>query len=204
IMSSIFVSFFILFILIACRQGKNINTAEDDDETLNIEDVEIPSEIFTSENQDNEITEEEIKLSIKTYLDSHDELDKASYPFQEMIYEEKELNKSQLEKLSKITELTKENDENFSNYISNNTLPKDYQETSEKISQYITSYNEIVYELDEMFDDVMEDANKGKLPKINLKSIMSKTDVVKGREQKKIEEFLDKKNIKTKAFGQEH
>ena len=121
-----------------------------------------------------------------------------------MIYEEKELNKSQLEKLSKITELTKENDENFSNYISNNTLPKDYQETSEKISHYITSYNEIVYELDEMFDDVMEDANKGKLPKINLKSIMSKTDVVKGREQKKIEEFLDKKNIKTKAFGQEH
>ena len=33
---------------------------------------------------------------------------------------------------------------------------------------------------------------------------MNKSDVVNGREQKKIEEFLDKKNIKTKAFGREH
>src|SRR5699024_3869039 len=134
-MRRIFVSFFILFILSACWQGKNINTAEDDDEILNIEDVEIPSEIFTSENQDNEITEEEIKLSIKTYLDSHDELDKASYPFQEMIYEEKELNKSQLEKLSKITELTKENDENFSNYISNNIYNNEHK--NNKIKEII-------------------------------------------------------------------
>lgn len=31
-----------------------------------------------------------------------------------------------------------------------------------------------------------------------------KWGVVNGREQKKIEEFLNKENIKTKAFGREH
>ena len=145
-----------------------------------------------------------MKLSIKTYLDSHEELNKASYPFQEIIDEEKELNKNELEKLDRIIKLTKENDENFSNYILNNTLPEGYQEESERISQYITAYNEILYELDEILSNFTDDVNKGDFPKINIESIMNKSDVVNGREQKKIEEFLDKKNIKTKAFGREH
>ncbi|WP_373894727.1 NDxxF motif lipoprotein [Virgibacillus natechei] len=145
-----------------------------------------------------------MKLSIKTYLDSHNELDEASYPFQDAMYEEKELNKNELEKLAKITELTKENDENFSYYISNNTLPEGYQGESERISEYITVYNALLYEVDEVFNNIMDDANKGEIPEINIASIMNKADVVNGREQKKIEEFLDKKNIKTKAFGREH
>jgi Prokaryotic membrane lipoprotein lipid attachment site len=201
-MRRIFVIFLILFILSACSQGENIDATED--EIPFTQNVEIPSIIFTSEKQNSVIDEEEIKLSIKTYLDSHDELDNASYPFQENIYEGKELNKNELEKLAKITKLTKENDENFSNYILNNTLPEDYQEESERISQYITAYNEILYELDEILSNFTDDVNKGVIPKINIESIMNKSDVVNGREQKKIEEFLDKKNIKTKAFGREH
>ncbi|MEH7239579.1 NDxxF motif lipoprotein [Bacillus sp. JJ1562] len=121
-----------------------------------------------------------------------------------MIYEEKELNKDELEKLAKIIKLTKENDENFSNYILNNTLPEGYREESERISQYITNYNEILYELDEILSNFTDDVNKGEFPKIKIGSIMKKIDVVNGREQKKIEEFLDKKNIKTKAFGREY
>ncbi|QKY71186.1 NDxxF motif lipoprotein [Lentibacillus sp. CBA3610] len=201
-MRRIFVGFLIIFILSACSQGKDFDTTEEeDDEIIDTEDVEVPGEIFTSEKQNYEIDEEEMKLSIKTYLDSHNELDEASYPFQDAMYEEKELNKNEFEKLARITELTKENDVNFSNYISNNTLPEGYQGESERISQYITAYNALLYEVDEMFNNLMDDANKGEVPKINIKSIMSKTDVVNGREQNKIEAFLDKKNIKTKAFG---
>ena len=166
IMRKIFYSFLILFILSACSQGENIDTTEE--EILPTQNVEIPNIIFTSEKQNSVIDEEEIKLSIKTYLDSHDELDNASYPFQEIIDEEKELSKNELEKLDKITKLTKENDENFSNYILNNTLPEGYQEESERISQYITAYNEILYELDEILSNFTDDVNKGVFPKKTL------------------------------------
>ncbi|MGX2959654.1 NDxxF motif lipoprotein [Peribacillus sp. JNUCC 23] len=201
-MRKLFFSFLILFILSACSQGENIDATED--EIPSTQTVEIPGKIFTSEKQNSVIDEEEMKLSIKTYLDSHDELDNASYPFQEIIDEEKELNKNELEKLAQITKLTKENDENFSNYILNNTLPEGYQEESERISQYIIAYNELLSELDEILSNFTDDINKEIFSKINIESIMNKSDVVNGREQKKIEEFLDKKNIKTKAFGRDH
>ena len=194
-------SCFVLFLLSGCSQGGNFNST---DEIPSTEAVVIPSKIFTSEKQNSVIDEEEMKLSIKTYLDSHDQLDKASYPFLVIMGEEEELTKDELEKLSKITKLMKENDENFSNYVLNNTLPEGYQEESERISQYITVYNELLVELDETFSNFTDDINKGRIPKINVGSIINKSNVVNGREQKKIEDFLDKKNIKTKAFGREH
>ncbi|HAM80198.1 NDxxF motif lipoprotein [Ornithinibacillus bavariensis] len=200
----LFISFLIVFILSACSHEENIHDSDDaENDILSTEDVKVPSGIFTSEKQNSVIDEEEIRLSIKTYLDSHEELDQASIPFQEIIYEGKELNKNELEKLAKITKLTIENDENFANYIINNTLPDDYKEESERISNYITAYNDILYELGDILTDVTDSATKGEIPKINIGSIMNKMEVVNGREQKKIEEFLDKKNIKTKAFGRE-
>lgn len=195
-------SFLIVFIFSACSHEDYRDDTKND--TPSTEEVKIPSVIFTSEKQNSVINEEEIRLSIKTYLDSHDELNSASFPFQEVIYEGKELNENELEKLAKITELTKENDENFSNYILNNTLPEDYLEEAKRISQYITVYNEVIYELGEALNNFTDDANKGKIPKLNLGSILSKADVVNGREQRKIEEFLDEKNIETKAFGREY
>ena len=194
-------SFIVLFLLSGCSEGGIFNAT---DEIPSTEAVVIPSKIFTSEKQNSVIDEEEMKLSIKTYLDSHDELDQASYPFLVIMDEDVELTKDELEKLSEITKLIKENDENFSNYILNNTLPEGYQEETVRISQYITVYNELLMELNETFNKSMNDINKGSIPKINIGSIINKSNVVNGREQKKIEEFLDKKNIKTKAFGREH
>lgn len=197
IMKKVFLSFLILFTLSACAQGDNIEAIED--ELLSIQDVKIPDVIFTSEKQDNVIDEEEMKLSIKTYLDSSEELSIASEPFQEAIYDEVELTIEELEKLEKLNKFTKENDVNFSNYILNNTLPEGYEEDSKRISRYITAVNEVLDEIGEMFDDVMNDAHEGVLP--NLKSLTSNIGEATGKEQKKIEDFLDKKNIKTKAFG---
>ncbi|WP_103656290.1 NDxxF motif lipoprotein, partial [Bacillus thuringiensis] len=87
------------------------------DEMPPMQNVEIPSNIFTSEKQNRIIDEEEIKSSIKTYLDSYEELSNASEPFQEIIDEEKKLQGNELEKLGQIYKLLKENDKNFSNYI---------------------------------------------------------------------------------------
>lgn len=197
-------SLLIIFILSACSQGENIDTTEDGDEVLSIQNLEIPDVIFTSELQKSVIDEEEIKLSIKVYLDSFEELLNASEPFQDYIYEEEELTIEELEKLDEINKLTKENDDNFSNYILNNTLPEGYQEETKRISRYITAVNETLYEIGEMLDNLTDAASKEVLPKVNIKSIIDKSNGVNGREQKKIEDFLDKKNIKTKAFGRDH
>ena len=185
IMRKLFFSFFILFTLSACSQRENVEVIEDEeeDEVVSIQDVKIPDVIFTSEKQNSVIDEEEMKVSIKTYLDSFEELSNASEPFEDYINEE-ELTMEEREKLDKINKLAKENDENFSNYISNNTLPEGYQEESERISQYITSVNEL-------------------LAKVNIISIIDKGKVVNGKEQKKIEDFLDRKKIDTKAFGRQ-
>lgn len=201
-MKKILFSLLILFILSACSQKEEIDTDTTEDEVLlSTQDVKIPSAIFTSEKQNSVIDEKEMKLSIKTYLDSYEELSNASEPFQEIIYEDKELDKEELEKFDKITKLTKENDKNFSNYILNNTLPEGYQKESERISQYITTVNETLDEIDETVSNSMDDADKGDIPKVNIKSIFDKIGVVNGKEQKKIEDFLDKKKIDTKAFG---
>ncbi|MEM5594708.1 NDxxF motif lipoprotein [Niallia circulans] len=188
-----------LFILSACSNEENIGTSEN--QIPDTKNVEIPSIIFSSDKQNSVIDEKEMKSSIKTYLDTYEALQLASYPFEEMIDEEKELTKSELEKLDQIYRLTKENDENFSNYISQNTLPEGYLEESERISRYITGVNEIIYEIDTMLNQLTDDIEKEVIPTVNFDLINKKSDVVNGREQKKIEEFLERENIDTKAFG---
>ncbi len=196
-MRKIFYSIFIIFVLSACSGEENIDAPED--ETPLTTNIEIPDTIFTSEKNNSTIDEEEMKLSIKTYLDSSEELDHAIDPFEEILDADGELNKSELEKFNRINKLIKENDENFSNYILNNTLPEGYREESERISRYITASNEYIQELSQMLDNVSE----GNFSEIDVGSLIDKSGVVNGKEQKKIEDFLDKKKIQTKAFGRE-
>ena len=198
IIRKIFYSFLILCLLSACsHEGVTEIDITEDDEVLSIQDVKIPSAIFTSHKQNSVIDEEEMRLSIKTYLDSHDELLNASEPFQDAIDEEKELTKEEREKLDKINKLIKENDENFSDYILNNTLPEGYLEESKRSSRYIVTVNETLDELNKMLDD------NGDFPEINVGAIIKNSKIANGKEQKKIEDFLDEKKIDTKAFGRE-
>lgn len=201
IMRWIFYCFLIIVILCGCSQKEPIVDMED--EILSTQDVEIPDNIFTSEKQNKNIDEEEVNLSIKTYLDSYEELTNASSPFLDVLYEGEDLSENELKKFEKISKLTKENDENFLNFILKNTLPEGYQTETKRISQYITSSNEILYGLDDMLSNITEDLNEGIIPEINLGSIISNTEAVNGREQKKMEDFLDAKDISTKAFGRD-
>ncbi|MEK4299015.1 NDxxF motif lipoprotein [Oceanobacillus sp. FSL W8-0428] len=141
-----------------------------------------------------------MKQSIKTYLDISEELENASYPFEELIDDDQELNEIELEKFNKINSLIKENDDNFSNYILHNTLPEGYQEESERISQYITASHQYLYKLDEALNDLTDNISEGNFSDIDMESIIDESGTVNGREQKKIEEFLNRENIHTKAF----
>ncbi|YCA46331.1 NDxxF motif lipoprotein (plasmid) [Bacillus sp. JZ8] len=198
-MKKICFSLFILFILSACSSKESIEkTPKDTDEdTPQIEEIELPSSIFSSKKNNTLIDEEEMKQSIKVYLDSSEDLFNAGYQFEEMIESDQKLNEKELEKFEHMKKLIKENDHNFSNYISNNTLPEGYKKDSKRISQYITTSNQLLEELDQAINDISE----GDFSEVNIGSVINGSTSANGREQKKIEDFLDEKNIDTKAFG---
>lgn len=202
-MKKIIFSLFVLIVLGACSSTEYVTIDDIEYEIIPIEDVHVPSVIFTSNKTDSSIDEEEMKQSIQTYLDSHDDLNRAYFSFSEAIYEGRELNPEEEEKFAEIIKLTIENDENFFNYMKHNTLPDGYQKEVERISRYISTYNEVLYEVEEKVNQIYAKLNNGEIPSLNFGSIMEKADVVNGREQKKIEVFLDKKGIETKAFGRE-
>lgn len=199
-MKKVFLFLFIAIALTACSQQENEDMMENNEEgLLSMAEVKIPEAIFTSEKLQEVIDEEELKSAIKLYLDSSEELMVASEPFLEAMYEEQELNTEELEKVNTIYALMKENDENYFNFILNNTLPEEYQEPSVRISRFITSANALLFET----NSIVNTANDGSIPKTDMKSMLGNMGAVSGKEQKKIEDFLDRHDIKTKAFGRE-
>ncbi|MCA4156411.1 NDxxF motif lipoprotein [Priestia megaterium] len=156
---------------------------------------------FSSSKNNAVIDEKEIKESIKTYLDANKDLLNTSDQFEEMMDSDQQLTKAEAKKFEQLNDLVKENDRNFSTYISHNTLPEGYKKESERISRFITGSNQILDELDQAIDDMVERMSEGDFPETEIESLMNKNEGVNGREQKKIENFLDDKNIDTKAFG---
>ncbi len=165
------------------------------------EKVVLPTSIFSSSKNNAVIDEKEMKESIKTYLNTNEDLSNISDQFEEMTDSDQQLPKAEAKKLEQLNDLVKENDRNFSIYISHNTLPEGYKKESERISRFIMGSNQILDELDQASDDMVEHMSEGDFSETEIESLMNRNEGVNGREQKKIENFLDAKNIDTKAFG---
>ncbi|MFD9365306.1 NDxxF motif lipoprotein [Priestia megaterium] len=182
-----------IFLLGACSYQESTKEAS--------EEIVLPTSTFSSSKNNAVIDEKEIKESIKTYLDANEDLLNTSDQFEEMMDSDQQLTKAEAKKLEQLNDLVKENDRNFSTYISHNTLPEGYKKESERISRFITGSNQILDELDQAIDDMVERMSEGDFSETEIESLMNKNEGVNGREQKKIEHFLDDKNIDTKAFG---
>jgi RNA processing factor Prp31 len=186
-------SLMIIFLLGACSYQESTKEAS--------EEIVLPTSTFSSSKNNAVIDEKEIKESIKTYLDANEDLLNTSDQFEEMMDSDQQLTKAEAKKLEQLNDLVKENDRNFSTYISHNTLPEGYKKESERISRFIMGSNQILDELDQAIDDMVEHISEGDFSETEIESLMNKNEGVNGREQKKIENFLDDKNIDTKAFG---
>jgi len=165
------------------------------------EEIVLPTSIFSSSKNNAVIDEKEMKESIKTYLNTNEDLSNISDQFEEMTDSDQQLPKAEAKKLEQLNDLVKENDRNFSTYISHNTLPEGYKKESERISRFIMGSNQILDELDQAIDDMVEHMSEGDFSETEIESLMNRNEGVNGREQKKIENFLDDNNIDTKAFG---
>lgn len=104
-MKKTFLVLLMTLLLAACSQGEDIDTVDTSDEAIFLEDVKVPNIIFTSDQQSSVIDEDEIKSSIKLYLDSFEDLLNASEPFEDKLDEDEELSSDELEKLNEIYRL---------------------------------------------------------------------------------------------------
>ncbi|GAB1796706.1 NDxxF motif lipoprotein [Priestia megaterium] len=192
-MKKLYFSLMIIFLLGACSYQESTKEVS--------EEIVLPTSIFSSSKNNAVIDEKEMKESIKTYLNTNEDLSNISDQFEEIMDSDQQLTKAEAKKLEQLNDLVKENDRNFSTYISHNTLPEGYKKESERISRFIMGSNQILDELDQAIDDMVEHMSEGDFSETEIESLMNKNEGVNGREQKKIENFLDDKNIDTKAFG---
>lgn len=192
-LKKLYFSLMIIFLLGACSYQESTKEVS--------EEIVLPTSIFNSSKNNAVIDEKEMKESIKTYLNTNEDLSNISDQFEEMMDSDQQLTKAEAKKLEQLNDLVKENDRNFSTYISHNTLPEGYKKESERISRFIMGSNQILDELDQAIDDMIEHISEGDFSETEIESLMNKNEGVNGREQKKIENFLDDKNIDTKAFG---
>ncbi|UTE73707.1 NDxxF motif lipoprotein [Rossellomorea marisflavi] len=184
-----------LLVLCGCQQAEPHQDLEDEP-VATLSEVEVPDPIFTSDRKGASITEDEIKSAITLYLDSSEDLDEIMQAFQETIYSEEEPTREEMDKVNKTLSLIEENDQNFSDFITANSLPADYAKGADRISRYITDYNDYIRSLDKAFDRF----DKGEMKVSDLETLLGSSGSVNGREQKKTEDFLREKDIQTRAF----
>lgn len=157
--------------------------------------VNMPDDLFVSNKKNETISEDEMKASIKKYMDYSHVIDKE---MQTIVDKYEDANESDREKLKKLMDEGKKNDANFNDFLSNNTIPDDYKEPSKTISEFVSSIRETLTQFEE---EIVGAVENGSLTEISdfASEHFSKAN---GRQQLKIEKFLDEKNIKTTYFDE--
>lgn len=164
------------------------------------ENAKLPTVVFESELTNEKLSKSEIHKSIQRYLDTNESIYNVTTKIEEKVWDEQPLTKREADQLEEGRKLLEKNDQNFSNYIENNTLPKGYQKETNRISQYFTSYNQTIKNLDKQVKKIEDKAEKGTISTKDIKDIVPDSQNVNGRQQAKIEKFLKQINVKTNAF----
>ncbi|MBE7122877.1 NDxxF motif lipoprotein [Bacillus cereus] len=184
-----------LLFISACSNSAQSNE-ENDVQSIKDVTIKIPEHIFTSSKKNETINEDEMKQSIKSYLDYSGELFENIVPLSSAMSDENVI-ESDREKLKKLIDLAKQNDANFHDFISNNTIPDDYKKPSKEIYEFISSSTALSVELDQEIEKIAQDGN---LFNADF-SFTKRFEKVNGRKQKEIEKFLKEKNIRTEYFN---
>ncbi|MGE8036690.1 NDxxF motif lipoprotein [Lysinibacillus sp. NPDC093692] len=188
---------FTIVVMYACSHDtmpKESNKESKENTASNVP-VKIPDDLFVSTKKNETISEDEMKASIKKYMDYSHVIDKE---MQTIVYKYEVANESDREKLKKLMDEGKKNDANFNDFLSNNTIPEDYKEPSKTIYEFVSSIRETLTQFEE---EIVGAVENGSLTEISdfASEHFSKAN---GRQQLKIEKFLDEKNIKTTYFDE--
>ncbi|MGW7987429.1 NDxxF motif lipoprotein [Staphylococcus shinii] len=180
-----------LFVVLATACDKDEDEQENSEEkTPQTINPKLSDAIFNSDKVDTELSNSEIRQSIKIYLDTDEKINRVKDELEEKIDSDEELNKNEMAMLKKSKSLLTTNDENFKLYIENNEISKEYNKPSHQISEYISEANK---DIDDLFA-------KQNLTEKERERLQKHNNIVNGRQQEKIEAFLTKHEIKTIAF----
>jgi len=157
--------------------------------------VKIPDDIFVSNKKNETITEDEMKASIKKYMDYSHVLDKE---MEIIVYKYEDATKSDQEKLNTLIAEGEKNDANFNDFISNNNIPDEYKEPSKTIYEFVSSIRETLIQFEDEIVGMIENGNFTDMSDFASEHFTK----ANGRQQQKIEKFLDEKNIKTTYFDE--
>ncbi|MCU5380584.1 NDxxF motif lipoprotein [Bacillus cereus] len=184
----------ILLFLPACS---NSAQPKEENDVQSIKDItiKIPETIFTSSKKNEAINEDEMKQTIKTYLNYSGELYENIVSLSSAMSDEN-VTESDRKKLQQLVDLATQNDANFHDFISNNTIPDDYKKPSKEMYEFISASTALSVELEQELDKLAQDGN---LFKTDF-SFTKRFEQVNGRKQKEIEKFLKEKNIETEYF----
>ncbi|WP_425255271.1 NDxxF motif lipoprotein [Mammaliicoccus sciuri] len=180
--------------------SKDNEQDQSEQQTNQHENAKLPTVVFESELTNEKLSKSEIHKSIQRYLDTNESIYNVTTKIEEKVWDEQPLTKREADQLEEGRKLLEKNDQNFSNYIENNTLPKGYQKETNRISQYFTSYNQTIKNLDKQVKKIEDKAEKGTISTKDIKDIVPDSQNVNGRQQAKIEKFLKQINVKTNAF----
>lgn len=189
---------FTIVLMCACSNDTLSNEASNKESKGNsVSDVsvKIPDDLFVSTKKNETITEDEMKASIKKYMDYSHVIDKE---METIVYEYEDATESDRETLNKLIDEGKKNDTNFNDFISNNSIPDDYKEPSKTIYEFVSSIRATLTQFDE---EIVGAVENGSLTEITdfASEHFSKAN---GRQQQKIEKFLNEKKIKTTYFDE--
>lgn len=117
----------ILFVVLATACD-NDEADEDytDENTQHIVNQKLPEDVFHSDKVDTELSNSEMKQSIKIYLDTDEKINNVKDELEEKIDSDEKLNKDEMALLKKSKSLLITNDDNFKSYIENNDISKEY------------------------------------------------------------------------------
>jgi len=189
---------FTIVVMYGCSQDtmpKEESDKESKENSASNVPVKIPDDLFVSTKKNETISEDEMKASIKKYMDYSHVIDTE---METIIYKYEDANESDREKLKKLMDEGKKNDANFNAFLSNNKIPDDYKEPSKTIYEFVSSFRETLTQFEEKIAGAVEN---GSLTEISdfASEHFSKAN---GRQQLKIEKFLDEKNIETTYFDE--
>lgn len=123
----------ILLTMLFLSACSNSVQPKEENDVQSIKDVaiKVPENIFSSSKKNENISEDEMKQNIKSYLNYSGELDENIVPPSSAMSDEN-ATESDREKLKQLVDLAQQNDANFHNFISNNTIPDDYKSLQKK------------------------------------------------------------------------
>ncbi|UDI79191.1 NDxxF motif lipoprotein [Staphylococcus taiwanensis] len=155
-------------------------------------------DIFTSNKKGQKLSEDEMNKAIKKYLDVNSDILDNKYVMQSKIDSQStgqtRITNKQAKKLSNLSNIAVKNDLHFKKFVENNTLPSGYKDNVDRIINYFHALNSTIADVDKS----IEELNYEPQNTINVVDVPTHyAGDVNGKQQKKIQKFLDEKHIKS-------